>query len=306
MDKTAYKTQLTYPIPNTDKEGRRCCQPSGRTTVLWGAGKEYPVRGEDFAFMLFLQEELLWALISILPCLDPRASARTRSRRARRPGAEPAGRHRRGHRTRPPRNADRHRPGTSTRRGGSTACPAMPNCDPRRCRRARTSRALPQPLSRTPIDLEALARAMHRKPMDDSGAGLATEPGLLVFVSLSMPRPTCNAHLVDQAARGQGLSIVLRGFANGSLRDTVAQVQGLIGSRQVAVQIDPQAFDRFSVTRVPTFVLVRDGTRPVACASGSCAPADSFLRTSGDVSLDYALEHMRRRRPGSARPPTRP
>ena len=22
-------------------------------TVLWGAGKEYPVRGEDFAFMLF-------------------------------------------------------------------------------------------------------------------------------------------------------------------------------------------------------------------------------------------------------------
>ena len=29
------------------------CQPFGRTTVLWGAGKEYPVRGEDFAFMLF-------------------------------------------------------------------------------------------------------------------------------------------------------------------------------------------------------------------------------------------------------------
>jgi conjugal transfer pilus assembly protein TraU len=41
------------PIPNTDKDGGRCCQPFGRTTVLWGAGKEYPVRGEDFAFMLF-------------------------------------------------------------------------------------------------------------------------------------------------------------------------------------------------------------------------------------------------------------
>ncbi|HNB47606.1 MAG TPA: TraU family protein, partial [Burkholderiaceae bacterium] len=35
------------------KEAGRCCQPFGRTTVLWGAGKEYPVRGEDFAFMLF-------------------------------------------------------------------------------------------------------------------------------------------------------------------------------------------------------------------------------------------------------------
>lgn len=53
MDKTAYKTQLAYPIPNTAKEAGKCCQPFGRTTVVWGAGKEYPVRGEDFGFMLF-------------------------------------------------------------------------------------------------------------------------------------------------------------------------------------------------------------------------------------------------------------
>ena len=161
--------------------------------------------------------------------------------------------------------------------------------------------ALPQPLSRPPIDLEALARgyASQSEAMTQA-QGLATGPGLLVFVSLSMPRPTLQ-RLVDQAARAKA-SIVLRGFANGSLRDTVAQVQGLIGSRQVAVQIDPQAFDRYTVTRVPTFVLVRDGTRPVACASGSCAPADSFLRTSGDVSLDYALEHMRRSAPGFGPP----
>ena len=157
--------------------------------------------------------------------------------------------------------------------------------------------ALPQPLSRTPIDLEALARGYASQADAMTQAqGLATGPGLLVFVSLSMPRPTLQ-RLIDQAAHAKA-SIVLRGFANGSLRDTVAQVQGLIGSRQVAVQIDPLAFDRYAVTRVPTFVLVRDGTRPVACASGSCAPADSFLRTSGDVSLDYALEHMRRSPPG--------
>ena len=161
--------------------------------------------------------------------------------------------------------------------------------------------ALPQPLSRTPIDLEALARGYASQADAMTQAqGLATGPGLLVFVSLSMPRPTLQ-RLVGQAARAKA-SIVLRGFANGSLRDTVAQVQGLIGARQVAVQIDPLAFDRFAVTRVPTFVLVREGTRPVACASGSCAPADSFLRTSGDVSLDYALEHMRRSAPGFGPP----
>ena len=157
--------------------------------------------------------------------------------------------------------------------------------------------ALPQPASRAPIDLETLARGYAAQSNAMTQAqGLTSGSGLFVFVSLSMPRPTLQ-RLIDQAARAQA-SIVIRGFANGSLRDTVAQIQGLIGSRQVAVQIDPLAFDRFAIARVPSFVLVRDGTRPVSCAIGSCAPADSFLRISGDVSLDYALEHMQRSAPG--------
>ena len=53
IDKTAYKTQLTYPIPNTAKDLGRCCQPFGRSTVVWGAGKEFPVQGEDFSYLLF-------------------------------------------------------------------------------------------------------------------------------------------------------------------------------------------------------------------------------------------------------------
>ena len=164
--------------------------------------------------------------------------------------------------------------------------PARPNLD-----------ALPTPAVRAPIDLEALARGYASQAQAMSRAeGLASGPGLLVFVSLSMPQPTLQ-RLIDQAARAQA-SIVIRGFADGSLRTTVAQVQRLIGDRQVAVQIDPQAFDRYAVTRVPAFVLVRDGARPVACAGGSCAPSESFLRTFGDVSLDYALEYMQRSAPG--------
>lgn len=157
--------------------------------------------------------------------------------------------------------------------------------------------ALPQPASQRPIDLEALARGYSAQTEAMTQAqGPATGPGLFVFVSLTMSRSTLQ-RLVDQSARAKA-SIVIRGLANGSLRDTVALVQGLIGTRQVAVQIDPLAFDRFAITRVPSFVLVRDATRPVSCASGSCAPADSFLRSSGDVSLDYALEHMQRSVPG--------
>ena len=45
--------QAANPVANTAKDGGRCCQPFGRSTIVWGAGKEYPVRGEDFAFMLF-------------------------------------------------------------------------------------------------------------------------------------------------------------------------------------------------------------------------------------------------------------
>ena len=53
MDKTAYKTQLTYPIPNTQKLGSRCCQSFGETTQLWGAGREFPIQGEDFSYLIF-------------------------------------------------------------------------------------------------------------------------------------------------------------------------------------------------------------------------------------------------------------
>ena len=156
--------------------------------------------------------------------------------------------------------------------------------------------ALPKPATLVPVDLEALARGFAGQSDAMAQAqGLTTGPGLFIFVSLTMPRATLQG-LVDQAARAKA-TIVIRGFANGSLRDTVALVQGLIGQQQVAIQIDPLAFDRFAISKVPSFVLVRDGTRPVACASGSCAPADSFLRSTGDVSLDYALEHMQRSAP---------
>lgn len=155
--------------------------------------------------------------------------------------------------------------------------------------------ALPQPATRTPIDLEALARGYASQTEGLNAEGLQSGPALLVFISLSMPQPTLQ-RLVDQAARARA-TVLIRGLINGSLRDTVARVQALIGSRPVAVQIDPRAFDRYAITRVPSFVLARDSTQAAACASGRCAPSESYLSTSGDVSLDYALEHMQRSAP---------
>lgn len=182
-------------------------------------------------------------------------------------------------------NARRQHGGLGAAVADLPGLPAAPNLD-----------ALPRPLTARPIDLEAIARG-YGAPAQAMGAalGLHQGPGLIVFVSLSVPRPTLKP-LLDQAARA-GATVVLRGFVQGSLRATVAEVQALIGTRQLAVQIDPPAFDRFVVTRVPSFVLLRDGARPVSCATGTCAPPEAFLKADGDVSLDYALEHMQRAAP---------
>lgn len=53
MDKTQYKTQMLYPVPQTTKINGRCCQPYGRTSATWGAGKNIPYIGEDFSYEIF-------------------------------------------------------------------------------------------------------------------------------------------------------------------------------------------------------------------------------------------------------------
>ncbi|WP_285616008.1 conjugal transfer pilus assembly protein TraU [Hydrogenophilus thermoluteolus] len=53
MDKTNYKYHMLYPIPQTKKIAGKCCQPFGRTTILWGAGREFPYAGEDFSYQVF-------------------------------------------------------------------------------------------------------------------------------------------------------------------------------------------------------------------------------------------------------------
>jgi len=53
MDKTNYKYSMVYPVPQTQKISGRCCQPFGRTSVVWGAGKSFPVKGEDFVYQIF-------------------------------------------------------------------------------------------------------------------------------------------------------------------------------------------------------------------------------------------------------------
>jgi conjugal transfer pilus assembly protein TrbC len=160
--------------------------------------------------------------------------------------------------------------------------------------------ALPAPQTQRRIDLGAVARGYEAMgaPTPDAAA-LHKGPSLLVFVSFSMPEPALD-RLVDQAARS-GATLLLSGLVEGSLQQTVARAQRLIGQRRVGFQIDPQAFDRFSVGVTPTFVLIKDGAAPQPCAAGTCYPAAAFVSASGDVSVDYALEYLKRAAPAFSR-----
>ena len=161
---------------------------------------------------------------------------------------------------------------------------------------------LPQPVTRMPIDLEAISKGFDLQNGTQAaalGPGKAG-PKVLIFVSFAMPESTLQ-RLVDQAARA-GATLVLRGLVNGSIRDTVTRMQALIGSRRVAVQIDPEAFDRHGITRTPTFVLVMDGAGAEACASRVCGSSQQFVKVAGDVTLDYAMQYLSRSSQVSARP----
>jgi conjugal transfer pilus assembly protein TraU len=49
--KDQYKLQMTYP--SVTKNTQLACNPIGRTTFIWGSNKEYPVKGEDFAYLIW-------------------------------------------------------------------------------------------------------------------------------------------------------------------------------------------------------------------------------------------------------------
>lgn len=139
----------------------------------------------------------------------------------------------------------------------------------------------------TAVDLDQIAGGYAREVQGQ----LRTESsvpgiGFYIFISLGLPRPTLD-RIFDQAARAQA-TVVIRGLDGGSMQKTLQRIKELIGTRRVAVQIDPQAFERFAVVSVPCVVLTHtDGQ----CGPAFC-PATGFVKATGDVSLDYVLERF--------------
>ncbi len=156
----------------------------------------------------------------------------------------------------------------------------------------------------TGTDIEALVR--RHAGVFDATSAQSSQSALRIFVTLDMPAASLRA-LARQAGQA-GATLVLRGLKDNSMRATLASVQSLIGEREIAWQIDPLAFTRYSIERAPTFVLLTGGAGATvaesACTS-DCRAAPAFVAVAGDVSLDYALEAMVRQAP-SAKPQALP
>ena len=54
--KSQYRSQMTYPIPGFFAEPFPC-NPMGRSTALYEAGREFPIKGEDFAYLLYRKRD---------------------------------------------------------------------------------------------------------------------------------------------------------------------------------------------------------------------------------------------------------
>ena len=153
---------------------------------------------------------------------------------------------------------------------------------------------------RSGIDIDALLRGKPPLPQNAAISVAGTAP-LHVFVTLDMPRVSLQ-RLTDQASRS-GAVLVLRGLKSQSMRETLQAVSELIGSRQVAWVIDPDAFTRYGVEKAPTFVLhlnESDARSSIRRCTDGCATPTAFVSVAGDVSLDYALEALLRGRPDAA------
>lgn len=119
---------------------------------------------------------------------------------------------------------------------------------------------------------------------------------LMVFISFSMPEESIK-RLARQTEKAGGV-LVLRGFKDGSLKETAQLVQSL-GLNGATFQINPPAFSKYKVNAVPTMVLTKPEAATQIDGEG-CALPDTYVSTVGDTSLDFALEAISRHDKGFA------
>ena len=53
IKKSMYKTHLVHPVPQTSGQ----CHALGKSDLLWGTGKSFPIKGEDFVYLIWKKKQ---------------------------------------------------------------------------------------------------------------------------------------------------------------------------------------------------------------------------------------------------------
>jgi conjugal transfer pilus assembly protein TrbC len=147
--------------------------------------------------------------------------------------------------------------------------------------------ALPQPA--TTANPEDLAKQFHQQPLQTKPA----TPEMMIFVSFSMPRESL-LRIVEQSER-TGARLIFRGFKGDKMTDMSKRISALLGNHRVEAVIHPPAFTQFKVNQVPALVLAQSDAGDQL--DSGCAQPDRYVKVTGDVSQDYALEYIERTSP---------
>lgn len=150
---------------------------------------------------------------------------------------------------------------------------------------------LPQPGAKAP-DIETIARKFQSIKNSNSVSGTG-QPDLLIFVSFSMPREAL-AQTIEQAERAGG-TLVFRGLKGDSMKQMGEEVRALIGERNVSVVIHPPAFQQFTIRQVPAVVIAN--AKAGSVMEDGCSKPETFVKVTGDVTLNFALDYIERKSP---------
>lgn len=141
------------------------------------------------------------------------------------------------------------------------------------------------------VDLDALLSDLKSPAMGKGEKASNPVPSLLVFVSLTMDKENL-LETARQTFRAGG-KLVLRGFVNDKLSDTITAIKSIREISKAKILIDPTLYRMFNVRDVPQIIVVDGKIKPCDSKKKTCTrPLPAHDRMRGNVSLYYALERM--------------
>ena len=165
--------------------------------------------------------------------------------------------------------------GTVQRQFGSVGLPQIGN--------------IPAPRPTPKTDIAELARHFQTATQPQLSSRPAYD--LLIMASLSMPKEAL--HRLAQQAQRAHATFVFRGLSGNSMMQMSRDVRNALGGISVPIIINPPAFKQFNVSRVPAFVIATHQAGNVL--ESGCSNPQTYVKVSGDVSLDYALDYIGRK-----------